>query len=134
MKINEISQWEEEIYLLRRNDRVLGGVNGVANTQARQLANRTQYLKALAEQQGENIDGAIDTLRGDLKSPAGWGDTVSAGYQSMESRFQEQATIFDFIKNETDIKTLKYAAGVDVDVSRAVEDAIKAGKTALYFP
>ncbi|TYF39222.1 phage tail protein, partial [Enterobacter hormaechei] len=72
MKINEISQWEEEIYLLRRNDRVLGGVNGVANTQARQLANRTQYLKALAEQQGENIDGAIDTLRGDLKSPAGW--------------------------------------------------------------
>ena len=134
MKINEISQWEEEIYLLRRNDRVLGGVNGVANMQAQQLANRTQYLKALLELQGENIDGAIDSLRGDLKSPAGWGDTISAGYQSMESRFQEQATIFDFIKNETDIKTLKYAAGVDVDVSRAVEDAIKAGKTALYFP
>ncbi|HBY9629576.1 TPA: hypothetical protein MJA58_19950, partial [Klebsiella pneumoniae] len=98
MKINEISQWEEEIYLLRRNDRVLGGVDGVANMQARQLANRTQYLKALLELQGENIDGAIDSLRGDLKSPAGWGETISAGYQSMESRFQEQATIFDFIK------------------------------------
>ncbi|HCT3600873.1 TPA: hypothetical protein OTU02_004925, partial [Klebsiella pneumoniae] len=69
MKINEISLWEEEIYLLRRNDRVLGGVDGVANMQARQLANRTQYLKALSEQQGENIDGAIDSLRGDLKSP-----------------------------------------------------------------
>lgn len=134
MKINEISQWEEDIYLLRRNDRVLGGVNGVANMQAQQLANRTQYLKALAEQQGEDMGGAITSLRGDLKSPAGWGDTISAGYQSMESRFQEQATIFDFIKNETDIQTLKYAAGVDVDVSRAVEDAIKAGKTALYFP
>lgn len=73
MKINEISQWEGEIYLLRRNDRVLGGVDGVANMQARQLANRTQYLKALLELQGENIDGAIDSLRGDLKSPAGWG-------------------------------------------------------------
>ncbi len=53
MKINEISQWEEEIYLLRRNDRVLGGVDGVANMQARQLANRTQYLKALLELQGK---------------------------------------------------------------------------------
>ncbi|EPJ5821996.1 hypothetical protein QDZ26_001855 [Pluralibacter gergoviae] len=134
MKINELPQWEDEIYQLQRKDRVLGGAEGVANRQAGQLANRTQYLKEQLDLQNINIDGAIDDLRGDLKGPAGWGKTVFAGYQSMESRFQEQATIFDFIKSETDIKTLKYAAGVDVDVSRALEDAITAGKTTLYFP
>lgn len=44
-KITEQQQWEEDIYLIEKQDKVLGGELGVINTQAKQLANRTKYLK-----------------------------------------------------------------------------------------
>lgn len=44
-KINESSRWEEDIYQITRGDRVEGGNDGVANAQARQLANRTRWIK-----------------------------------------------------------------------------------------
>ena len=44
-KITEQQQWEEDIYLIEKQDKVLGGELGVINVQAKQLANRTKYLK-----------------------------------------------------------------------------------------
>ncbi|KAB1992182.1 phage tail protein [Haemophilus parainfluenzae] len=53
-KITEQLQWEEDIYLIEKQDKVLGGELGVINTQAKQLANRTKYLK-----------GQVDTINRD---------------------------------------------------------------------
>ncbi|MBG1257655.1 spore coat protein CotH, partial [Klebsiella pneumoniae] len=47
--INEQTKWEDEVYLLAREDRVEGGIYGPSNKQARQLANRTRYLKTAVE-------------------------------------------------------------------------------------
>ena len=44
-KITEQQQWEEDIYLIEKQDKVLGGELGVINIQSKQLANRTKYLK-----------------------------------------------------------------------------------------
>ena len=44
-KITEQQQWEEDVYLIEKQDKVLGGELGVINIQAKQLANRTKYLK-----------------------------------------------------------------------------------------
>ena len=44
-KITEQSQWEDDVYLIEKQDKVLGGELGVINVQAKQLANRTKYLK-----------------------------------------------------------------------------------------
>lgn len=44
-KITEQQQWEDEVYLIEKQDKVLGGELGVINVQAKQLANRTKYLK-----------------------------------------------------------------------------------------
>jgi hypothetical protein len=41
----ETSVWEDDIYQLEPTDRVIAGPGGIANRQATQLANRTQYLK-----------------------------------------------------------------------------------------
>ncbi|HDT0389330.1 TPA: hypothetical protein QIB15_004408 [Klebsiella aerogenes] len=49
MNINEKPQWESEVKLLTRQEKVEGGVGGAANIQASQLANRTQYLKSQIE-------------------------------------------------------------------------------------
>ncbi|HHC3062674.1 TPA: hypothetical protein ACN70E_004565, partial [Klebsiella pneumoniae] len=49
MSINESIRWIDNIYLIRRADKVEGGRDGAANVQATQLANRTAYLKVLLE-------------------------------------------------------------------------------------
>ena len=40
----ETSTWEDPIYLIERTDPLSGGINGINNIQARQLASRTLYL------------------------------------------------------------------------------------------
>lgn len=47
--LNETPQWEAGIYQLETSDPVLGGQDGISNRQAKQLANRTAFLKALTD-------------------------------------------------------------------------------------
>lgn len=48
--VTESSTWEGGIYRIETTDPILGGEAGTANMQAKQLANRTAYLKARADQ------------------------------------------------------------------------------------
>ena len=45
-KLTELEQWEDDIYQIETSDPVLGGPDGITNKPARQLSNRTQWLKA----------------------------------------------------------------------------------------
>lgn len=45
--LSEVSAWENNVYQIETADPVLGGPNGIANQQAKALANRTQFLRAL---------------------------------------------------------------------------------------
>jgi hypothetical protein len=49
MNIVENPQWELGIYQLETNDPVMGGAEGIDNLQAKQLANRTAFLKQQAD-------------------------------------------------------------------------------------
>lgn len=49
MNISEAISWVDFIYQIARSDKVEGGTGGVANLQAKQLADRTQFLKMLIE-------------------------------------------------------------------------------------
>ena len=51
--LKEENKWEEGIYQLEVTDPVVGGIDGISNKQAKQLANRTKFLK-------ENIDTLAD--------------------------------------------------------------------------
>ena len=53
-------QWAEGIYQLETTDPVLGGPNGIANRQAKELAARTQYLK---KKQEKDKPGAASTTK-----------------------------------------------------------------------
>lgn len=51
--LKETNTWEAGIYQLETTDPVVGGVDGISNKQAKQLANRTLYLKTeLTKAQG----------------------------------------------------------------------------------
>ncbi|WP_155122393.1 gp53-like domain-containing protein [Burkholderia ubonensis] len=52
----EVDRWENGIYQLETSDPVIGGPDGIDNLQAKQLANRTQFLKRLVEAGQSNLD------------------------------------------------------------------------------
>lgn len=47
--LTETPQWEAGIYRIETNDPVIGGENGISNAAAKQLGNRTAWLKAQVE-------------------------------------------------------------------------------------
>lgn len=53
--IKEQNKWEESVYLIEENDPVHGGEEGVSNKAAKQLANRTLYLRQLLIAAGQNL-------------------------------------------------------------------------------
>lgn len=54
-KLEETTQWEDDIYQLETSDPVLGGPNGISNRPQKQLANRTQWLKQQLEVAGRAL-------------------------------------------------------------------------------
>lgn len=65
--------FEDGIYQLETDDPVVGGANGVSNAQAKQLANRTTWLKQEADEvinaRGGKVD--LDTRFDDIESALG---------------------------------------------------------------
>ena len=56
--LKEENKWEEGIYQLEVTDPVVGGIDGISNKQAKQLANRTKFLK---ESINALNDGKLDS-------------------------------------------------------------------------
>ncbi|EPC4813006.1 tail fiber protein, partial [Salmonella enterica] len=54
-KLTEIEQWDEDVYQIETSDPVLGGPEGITNKPAKQLANRTQWLKKRLEEAGNAL-------------------------------------------------------------------------------
>lgn len=52
----ETSTWEPGVYQLETTDPVIGGPDGVSNTPAKQLANRTKYLKDRVDATDTELD------------------------------------------------------------------------------
>lgn len=57
--LQETAQWEAGIYQLETSDPVMGGADGVDNRQAKQLGNRTLWLKNKLEQMSRTIPDAV---------------------------------------------------------------------------
>lgn len=71
--VPESSSFEAGIYQLETTDQVLGGEDGVSNTQAKQLANRTRWLK-------DQVD-ALNLLKGTGIPSFSTGNTYVAGQE-----------------------------------------------------
>lgn len=56
--LEEKAEWAIGVYQLETTDPVMGGPNGIDNLQAKQLSNRTQYLK----QSLDNLDNKITNV------------------------------------------------------------------------
>ena len=57
--LQETARWETGIYQLETSDPVMGGADGIDNRQAKQLGNRTLWLKNELEQMSRAIPDAV---------------------------------------------------------------------------
>ncbi len=57
--LQETGQWELGIYQLETSDPVMGGADGIDNRQAKQLGNRTLWLKNELERLARGIPAAV---------------------------------------------------------------------------
>ncbi|PJG82129.1 phage tail protein [Caviibacterium pharyngocola] len=64
--LKESADWTEGIYQIETTDPVVGGENGIANQQAKDLANRTKWLKQEVEKRAPT---ASPTFTGSPKAP-----------------------------------------------------------------
>lgn len=60
--VKEENRWEEGVYQIEVTDPVVGGVDGISNKQAKQLANRTKYLKTQVESLLSKLNTAQSAL------------------------------------------------------------------------
>lgn len=68
--VTETAAWESGVYQIETGDYLLGGANGTLNVQPKQLANRTQYLKARADQVDSAASGfgSLDARLGSMQA------------------------------------------------------------------
>ncbi|GIW22886.1 MAG: hypothetical protein KatS3mg068_2571 [Candidatus Sericytochromatia bacterium] len=86
--LTETTTWENGIYQIETTDPVLGGPTGIANIQAKQLANRTKWLKQIADEvvnaRGtyNNLDERLDQY--DAYTPENQNNIISFSMYALE--------------------------------------------------
>ena len=104
----EKSEWEDGIYQLEITDPLQGGPDGIDNVQARQLGNRTRYLKdgienetrERAERDGE-LEAAIQGI-GNMGKRAGTFDTFAGLPVNVSELAPKVPTVNDFANVRAD--------------------------------
>ncbi len=61
-----LPRWTEGVYQLEENDPVMGGENGIDNQQAKDLGNRTEWLKVEKEKLAQELTALIQQTKEDL--------------------------------------------------------------------
>ena len=81
--VTETPQWEAGVYRIETTDPIIGGENGISNIQAKQLANRTGYLKTRADQV-DAAKGAYDSLGGRMTAIEAMAEAIGPEMQNAE--------------------------------------------------
>lgn len=127
--VNEVEKWEPGIYQLETTDPVMGGEDGIDNLQARQLANRTAYLKKQIDETKKSIPKipeipvkSVNGKKGDVKITA---TDVSALTKTdaekmfLPARINDKSPTYE-VGVVTDYKTGLKSGGGDVITTRNI--------------
>ena len=81
--LQETARWETGIYQLETSDPVMGGADGIDNRQAKQLGNRTLWLKNELELMSRTIPSAVtksDAVNSDSSATVATSKAVKTAY------------------------------------------------------
>lgn len=112
-EIKEESSWPEGIYLIELTDPVVGGEDGIDNLPHKQLAARTQYLKARLEQMGGTVEAFDHSMQESLFA----GVKLGIDLAGLAMKEHEQTRFTRFQEIEVVIKNRGIKSGVTLSKS-----------------
>ncbi|MGQ0286800.1 hypothetical protein ACT2CV_06320 [Pasteurellaceae bacterium 22721_9_1] len=149
----QVKKWVNQVYLIEENDPVHGGEKGITNRPLRELADRTEYLKAhlqpkdisasssnTSDTQGHShaIDQASTTQKGivQLTNDTGLdseslGLTAKAGKKLAQMIATVQQALGNYIKNDKKSDSVASDSSDNVATSKAAKTAHDKGVEAL---
>ena len=111
--LKETAQWEDGIYRIELTDPVVGGEDGIDNIQAKQLGNRTQYLKKKLE----GMEGTVDGYAPDMQEALFAGLKLGLDLGALAMKEHEQTRLTRFQKLRATVKNRGVKSGVTLSKS-----------------
>lgn len=116
--LTESAQWENGIYRIELSDPVQGGENGIDNRQAKQLGNRTLYLK----QQLESANAVIATNTSQISSVDSRINTNTTDISALNSRVNTHTSQLSTLDDRINTNTNKLSTHDDILVTQQSAD------------
>jgi hypothetical protein len=115
--LTETAAWEAGVYCIQTTDPVVGGDDGISNLQAKQLANRTSYLK-----------GQVEAAQGSLGAHAAAVDPHAQYWNDMRGAAKIAAAIAALVNGSPGVldtlKELADALGDDANFAATMANAL----------
>ena len=111
--LKETAQWEDGIYRIELTDPVVGGEDGIDNIQAKQLGNRTLYLKKKLE----GMEGTVDGYAPDMQEALFAGLKLGLDLGALAMKEHEQTRLTRFQELRATVKNRGVKSGVTLSKS-----------------
>lgn len=111
--LTEIAQWENGIYRIELTDPVVGGEDGIDNVQAKQLGNRTLYLKAKIDA----MEGTVESYSPEMQEALFAGLKFGIDLGALALKEHEQTRLTRFQEITATIKNRGIKSGVTLSKS-----------------
>lgn len=111
--LKETPQWEDGIYRIELTDPVVGGEDGIDNIQAKQLGNRTLYLK----QKVDAMEDTVESYSPDMQEALFAGLKLGIDLAGLAMKEHEQTRLTRFQEIRTTIKNRGVKSGVTLSKS-----------------
>lgn len=111
--LKETAHWEDGIYRIEQTDPVVGGEDGIDNIQAKQLGNRTLYLKKKLEE----MEGTVDGYAPDMQEALFAGLQLGLDLGALAMKEHEQTRLTRFQELRATVKNRGIKSGVTLSKS-----------------
>lgn len=127
--LKETAQWENGIYRIELTDPVVGGEDGIDNIQAKQLGNRTQYLKKKLE----DMEGTVGGYAPDMQEALFAGVKLGIDLGALAMREHEQTRLTRFQEIRATIKNRGIKSGVTLSKSQTATRNISCSDGVVFM-
>ena len=111
--LKETAEWPEGIYRIELTDPVVGGEDGIDNIQAKQLGNRTQYLKKKVD----GMESTVESYSPEMQEALFAGLKLALDHAGLALKEHEQTRLTRFQEITATIKNRGVKSGVTLSKS-----------------
>lgn len=127
--LQESAKWEDGIYRIELTDPVVGGEDGIDNIQAKQLGNRTLYLKKKVDE----MEGTVSGYAPDMQEALFAGLQLGLDMAALAMKEHEQTRLTRFQEIRAVVKNRGIKCGVTLSKSQTATRNISCSDGVVFM-